>query len=370
MAKRVEQKEASLSRILQAGAAKLCQKGLSGASISTVMQDAGLTHGTFYAHFRDKNELLIASLQQALVSNRPRWITTVGDEDWAGRLLRFAGSYLTAAHRDNLASSCALAALATEAGRATPAFRSAYEKELLKTIAAVSGEHPCDEKVSSARFKDTVAFLALCIGGLSLARAVADENLSDNILTACRNCMDRLPTDSEQMVESEIALIDKKDKKARMKSSSCKLEHFPATSYEKLRYADTDRQGHVNNAIFSTMLETGRVEILYNPELALAAGNCSFVIAGQKLDYLTEIRWPGTVDIGTRVKKIGRSSITFEQALFQKGRLAAFATSVVVQQNETTRRSEPLNDTATRYLQQLVREDKLQQEPSDGKGEL
>ena len=40
------------------------------------------------------------------------------------------------------------------------------------------------------------------------------------------------------------------------------LGQFPCRTYDKLRYADTDRQGHVNNAVFSTMLETGRVEFL------------------------------------------------------------------------------------------------------------
>lgn len=42
-----------------------------------------------------------------------------------------------------------------------------------------------------------------------------------------------------------------------------------------IRYADTDRQGHVNNAVFSTFLETGRVDILYNPEMPLGARRCS-----------------------------------------------------------------------------------------------
>lgn len=41
-----------------------------------------------------------------------------------------------------------------------------------------------------------------------------------------------------------------------------KLEGFPFRSSDKLRYGDTDRQGHVNNAVFSTFLETGRVELL------------------------------------------------------------------------------------------------------------
>ena len=43
------------------------------------------------------------------------------------------------------------------------------------------------------------------------------------------------------------------------------LSDFALQTYDKLRYADTDRQGHVNNAVFSTALETGRAEFLYDP---------------------------------------------------------------------------------------------------------
>jgi acyl-CoA thioester hydrolase len=46
-------------------------------------------------------------------------------------------------------------------------------------------------------------------------------------------------------------------------SETPRLETYPHVTHDKLRYSDTDRQGHVNNAVFSTYLETGRVEIFY-----------------------------------------------------------------------------------------------------------
>lgn len=136
-------------------------------------------------------------------------------------------------------------------------------------------------------------------------------------------------------------------------SESSELDRFAVKTYEKLRYGDTDRQGHVNNAVFATMLETGRVEILYNPDAPLASPGCEFVIVNLTLDFRSEISWPGRVDVGTRVAKVGRSSVTFEQALFQDGRLAATAKTVVVQMNKTTRRSEPLDDAAVERLREL-----------------
>lgn len=130
------------------------------------------------------------------------------------------------------------------------------------------------------------------------------------------------------------------------------LANFPFQTFDKVRYADTDRQGHVNNAAFATFLETGRVEFLYNPQSPLAAEGAAFVIANLNLNLLAEINWPGRVEIGTGVTKVGNSSIRLWQGLFQDGRIAATAETVIVQMNEQTRKSHPLSDTARAFLTQ------------------
>ena len=132
-----------------------------------------------------------------------------------------------------------------------------------------------------------------------------------------------------------------------------RLEDFPLRTHEKLRYADTDRQGHVNNAVFSTMLETGRVELLYNPGKPLAAEGCSFVIARLVLDFRAEINWPGRVDVGTRVVRVGRSSLTLEQGIFQEGRCAATASTVIVQVNDEGGGSAPFTADTRQLLESL-----------------
>lgn len=141
------------------------------------------------------------------------------------------------------------------------------------------------------------------------------------------------------------------------------LDDFALRTYDKLRYCDTDRQGHVNNAVFATLLETGRVEILYNPEAPLAEPGASWVIARLTLEFLSEIAWPGRVDIGTRVKTIGRSSVTLEQGLFQDGKLVGKGETVMVQMNDSTRRSQPLGSRAIARLSALV----VNKEESSGK---
>lgn len=121
------------------------------------------------------------------------------------------------------------------------------------------------------------------------------------------------------------------------------LSDFPVTSSDKIRYADTDRQGHVNNAVFSTYLETGRVEILYGDHLDPETANVSFVIASLQIDFIAEISWPGTVAIGTGITKIGRSSFHLYQGLFQNDRLVAEAKTVIVQVSNETKRSVPIS---------------------------
>lgn len=128
------------------------------------------------------------------------------------------------------------------------------------------------------------------------------------------------------------------------------LEDFPLITFDKIRYVDTDRQGHVNNANFSSFLETGRVEVLYNTRYPILVDSSSFVIASLKLEFLNEITWPGEVNIGTGVLKIGNSSMTIFQRLFQENKCVANAETVIVQVDNVTRRSSPLTDTAKNTL--------------------
>ena len=139
-------------------------------------------------------------------------------------------------------------------------------------------------------------------------------------------------------------------------SQTQSLDQFPSISTDKLRYGDTDRQGHVNNAMFMTFLETGRVEVLHRPNSPIYDHNAVFVLVNVNLDLRGEIRWPGEVQIGTAVSKIGNSSITFYQQMFQNGVCVASAESVVVQVNTMTRRSQSLSETARTALSAFLLE--------------
>lgn len=132
------------------------------------------------------------------------------------------------------------------------------------------------------------------------------------------------------------------------------LNEFPYITHDKLRYGDTDKQGHVNNAVFTTFYETGRVEIVYEPKHHILNENCSFVIAHIEMNFIAEIHWPGTLDIGTGIIKIGNSSVTFLQALYQNGKLVSTSESILVQVNKLSKKSEPLNLDAKKRLEKYL----------------
>lgn len=134
-----------------------------------------------------------------------------------------------------------------------------------------------------------------------------------------------------------------------------KFSDFPLKSYDKIRYSDTDRQGHVNNANFSTFLETGRTELLYLYEgHPLHDKDGSFVIAKQELELISEIKWPGTVEIGTLISKVGNSSIGFYQNLYQGDALVANAKSVIVHVDVNTKMSKPLTEETKEILMKFT----------------
>lgn len=132
------------------------------------------------------------------------------------------------------------------------------------------------------------------------------------------------------------------------------LNNYPIQTYDKIRYSDTDRQGHVNNAVFSTFLETGRVEILYAPENGLVKDGTEFVIARLSLDYLGEMHWPGAVTIGSRIDRIGNSSITLAQVLYQGDKLAARAETVLVQLDSASRKAKPFDEPSRVLFESLT----------------
>ena len=111
----------------------------------------------------------------------------------------------------------------------------------------------------------------------------------------------------------------------------------------RLRFNDTDRLGHVNNAVFAVMLEQGRSELMVEAGLPMDGSRQSVVIVRLELDFLAEMTWPGDVRIETEAVKLGGRSFTLGQRLLQGDTLAGRATTVLVVMDRAARRAVPID---------------------------
>ena len=167
----VEETAAKHERIVKEASRLFRERGFENVSVAEVMKAAGLTHGTFYAHFGSKEELQAAAV-------------AYGQEVSLGRLQRsrnkkskgsFTDAYLSPWHRDNPGDGCTMAALAQEVARSTPELKAAFEQGLENFLSAKGADR-----------KEAIFWTAAMMGGVVLARAVQDPRLSDEILKSVR----------------------------------------------------------------------------------------------------------------------------------------------------------------------------------------
>ena len=111
------------------------------------------------------------------------------------------------------------------------------------------------------------------------------------------------------------------------------------TTTHRLRFNDTDRLGHVNNAVFAVMLEQGRSELAVAAGLPIGAAGQALVIVRLELDFLREMTWPGSAAIETEVARLGGRSFTLNQNLVCNGELCARAVTVLVVMDQQSKRA-------------------------------
>lgn len=179
-----QKKEQTHGRILSAANRLFRERGSVGAGVDVVMKEAGLTHGGFYAHFASKQALLAESLAYSIRQVRERLLVGLDDQHGIEWLQQVVRRYLSRTHRDDVKGGCIMPTLISELGRAEALPRQAFEHHLRLLIAELETKTPPSRNLSA--HDRALATAALFVGGLSLARAVEDRELSDQILRACR----------------------------------------------------------------------------------------------------------------------------------------------------------------------------------------
>ena len=108
-----------------------------------------------------------------------------------------------------------------------------------------------------------------------------------------------------------------------------------------IRFCDTDKMGHVNNCAITTFIEAGRCDFVYGLIAAAgdAAAHVDFILARIVVDFRRELHYPGTVEIGTRLTRIGGKSLTSGYGVFMGSTCYATAECVNVFFDPRERRS-------------------------------
>jgi AcrR family transcriptional regulator len=183
---RAEQKQLTRQRILDAAGRGFRECGYGGVGVDALAQAAGVTSGAFYVHFDSKAAAFRDAVVQG-VADVDRAVRKLQVDDPRGWWPAFVAFYLGTRRKSALAESCGLQSLTSEVARADVASRGVFETELRavgQTIAAGPPSPGAPRTVDSA-----CAALATLIGAVTLARAVRDPALADQIAAAAERAL-------------------------------------------------------------------------------------------------------------------------------------------------------------------------------------
>ena len=181
-------KHATRRRIVAAASAAFRERGVEGTGVDEVMRRAGLTHGGFYAHFRDKSELVAEACAEAFdeaVVNLDR-IAALPTAAKRARLL--IDSYLSTHHRDNRGSGCLVVAVGADMARLSGPARGGYARGFVRHIDRLCEALRLARDPGENRDRVTHLMSSL-VGALIFARATDDPARSDALLSSSRRML-------------------------------------------------------------------------------------------------------------------------------------------------------------------------------------
>lgn len=181
MANSQAEKSLNHARILEFAAARFRQDGVNGVSVADLMKGVGMTHGGFYRHFASRDELVSEAVECAFGDGKLALDRLASIEQASAEAFdKLVDGYLNKAHRDELSTSCALTTLAGDVARSGEGTRAVYARQvetyLDRLSALMTGKEDKEKRLSA------IGLLSMLVGSLSMARAVNDENLSEEIL--------------------------------------------------------------------------------------------------------------------------------------------------------------------------------------------
>jgi len=83
-----------------------------------------------------------------------------------------------------------------------------------------------------------------------------------------------------------------------------------------IRYSDQDAMAHVNNTALATYIEAARTAFIYDLIQKGGMQGLEFILARLIIDYRRELHYPGTVEVGARLIRVGNKSLTTGYGVF------------------------------------------------------
>jgi len=177
-----DHKEKTHAAIVDAAAERIRSGGFDALGVASIMAEAGLTHGGFYAHFPSRDALLAAAITRLF----DKACETVGrfEEKYGveAGLEKYIDFYLSPRHRDDIEHGCPIPSLAGDAQRAAPQVKAAFEAGLDKLADRLGQMIPKGGK------KAALALYGEMVGVLSVSRTI-DAKQSNELLAAKRKAI-------------------------------------------------------------------------------------------------------------------------------------------------------------------------------------
>jgi TetR/AcrR family transcriptional repressor of nem operon len=179
-----DHKDRVRAKIVRAAARRFRGRGGEGVAIAELMRELKLTHGGFYRHFDDKEELFTEALLMSVAHARARMIAAAAAAPPGRELAAIINMYLSPGHCANPAEGCPIAALTTEIARHTKTTRAAFDRVLRGHAAEFACFMP--GATVAERERTAMVLFAGMAGALNVARAAADETLRHAVLEQAR----------------------------------------------------------------------------------------------------------------------------------------------------------------------------------------
>jgi len=182
-----EHKAETHRKIVKDASRRVRAEGMTGAAVSAVMRDAGLTHGGFYKHFENKDALLMESVSEAFQDIADRLTQAAQQSKPETAWKAIVKTYLSLEYCDHVEYGCPLPALGPELARADETMKPRIFEELKKyrsrMLPFMPGQRTADKE--SAFF----AIFSTMVGAVEIARMLPEPAMREKVLASARDLL-------------------------------------------------------------------------------------------------------------------------------------------------------------------------------------